>query len=98
MQFWLLNCECECAEYSTFFTPLQQGPELVQADPQEVSGAGVEAGAESGSDGGEPAAERGSTRRWWRLGVEEGGNSAVTLRAFTNIYPHQLVANSANPL
>lgn len=103
MQFWLLNCKCECAEYSSissaffFFTPLQQGLELVQADPQEVSGAGVEAGAESSGDGGEPAAERGSPRRWRRLGVEEGGNSAVTSRVFTNIYPHQRVANSANP-
>lgn len=82
----------EGAEYSStsiaFSAPLQQSLELVPADPQEVSGAGVEAGAESGGDGGGSAAERGSPRRWRRLGVEEGGNCAVTLKFFTNIYPH----------
>lgn len=70
-----------------FFTPLQQGLELVQADPQEVSGAGVEAGAESGGDGREPAAERGSPSRSRGLGVEEGGNSAVTLGVLSSISP-----------
>lgn len=80
------------------FTRLQQGLELVQADPQEVSGAGVEAGAESGGDGREPAAERGSPSRWRGPGVEEGGNSAVTLGVFSNIRPHRLGVNSPNQL
>lgn len=83
-----------------FFTPLQQGLELVQADPQEVSGAGVEAGAEGGGDGREPAAERGSPSRSRGLGVEEGGDSAVTpgsaLQYFSNIssWPTVLISYS----
>lgn len=58
----------------------------------------MEAGAESGGDGREPAAERGSPSRSGGLGVEEGGNSAVTLGVFSNIYTHQLVTNSPNQL
>lgn len=76
-------------------TRLQQGLELVPADPQEVPGAGVEAGAESGGDGGEPAAERGSPSRWRGPGVEEGGNSAVSLGVFPNVRPHRLGVNQS---